>query len=187
MRILTIGHSTRAFEEFHALLAEHGVRLVADVRRFPSSRKFPQFNQGLLRELLDAQGIRYEWLEALGGRRHGAQNEESPNLGLKSPGFRNYADYMMTEPFHRAVDKLLSLGAQELTAIVCAEKLFWRCHRRLLSDFLVARGVAVEHILDPGRLLPHSLTPDAEVTEQGNVIYPKASSDAQGQFEWPDR
>ncbi len=171
--LFTIGHSNRSFEDFQLLLKEFEIEVLADVRRFPSSRKFPHFNQKVLRQLLDHQRIQYVWFEALGGHRHTKKNERSPNTGLIAPGFRNYADYMMTGEFQVAVSKLLLLGKRLPTAVMCAEKFFWKCHRRLLSDFLVAQGVEVAHIFDQDNLRPHKLTPGAAITNQGTVIYPK--------------
>ncbi|MGD9077330.1 MAG: DUF488 domain-containing protein [Desulfobacteraceae bacterium] len=173
LRLFTIGHSNRSLEEFRHLLEAFQIRIIADVRRFPSSRKFPHFNRDTLREHLDAQGIHYAWFEALGGLRHAGKNDISPNMGLKSPAFRNYADHMMTKEFQGAVQALLSVAERERTAIMCAEKFFWKCHRRLLSDFLIAKGVAVEHILEPGNLRSHKLTSGAIVTEEGRVLYPE--------------
>jgi uncharacterized protein (DUF488 family) len=173
--LFTIGHSNRSFEEFTHLLEEFQIQVIADVRRFPSSRKFPHFNQDTLSDLLDAEGIQYVWMEALGGLRQGRTNEASPNMGLKSPAFRNYADHMMTEEFQDAVQKLLGMVPNGRTAVMCAEKFFWKCHRRLLSDFLVAQGVVVEHILEPGNVKPHKLTTGAIITEEGGVIYPELS------------
>lgn len=179
LRVFTIGHSTRSSEAFLALLKENGVGVVADVRRYPSSRKFPHFNQGALRDFLEAQGISYVWFEALGGRRHGGKSENSPNSGLKSPGFRHYADYMMTEPFREAVERLLSVAQGAPTCVMCAERLYWKCHRRLLSDYLNAQGVEVVHILESGRLEPHKLTPGATIAEEGRVVYPSSGSRVQ--------
>lgn len=150
--------------------------MLADVRRYPSSRKFPHFNRDVLRELLEAEGIHYAWFEALGGRRHTGKNENSPNTGLQSPGFRNYADYMMTDEFNAAVQEVLSFAGRQSTVVMCAERFFWKCHRRLLSDFLVTQGAEVGHILEPGNLRPHKLTPGALITEGGQVIYPEPSA-----------
>jgi uncharacterized protein (DUF488 family) len=174
LRLFTIGHSNRSLEEFRHLLIEFQVQIIADVRRFPSSRKFPHFNQDTLRQHLDAQGIQYVWFEALGGLRHAGKNDISPNVGLKSLAFRNYADHMMTKEFRGAVQGLLAVAEGERTAIMCAEKFFWKCHRRLLSDFLIAQGVAVEHILEPENLRSHKLTSGAIVTEEGRVLYPES-------------
>jgi uncharacterized protein (DUF488 family) len=122
-------------------------------------------------EHLASEGIDYLWLEALGGRRHSLINEKSPNTGLKSPGFRNYADYMATEQFRSAVQRLLSAATGSRTAIMCAEKLYWKCHRRILSDYLISQGIEVVHIIGSGESLNHKLSPHAVVTQTG-VIYP---------------
>jgi len=171
LTLWTIGHSNRSLEDFLALLNAFGIRAVADVRRYPGSRKFPHFGQEALRAALEAEGIVYRWFEALGGRRHGTARKDSPNRGLKSPGFRNYADYMMTGPFQEAVARLLTLAGERPTAAMCAEKFYWKCHRRLLSDSLVARGLIVQHILSPDELRPHRLTRGATVTDEGMVVY----------------
>jgi uncharacterized protein (DUF488 family) len=175
IRLFTIGHSNQSFEGFRLLLEEFQIRVIADVRRFPSSRKFPHFNRETLHDLLDAEGVQYVWFEALGGLRQKGTDEKSLNVGLKSPAFRNYADHMMVEEFHDAVQQLLALGATKTTAIMCAERFFWKCHRRLLSDFLVAQDVAIEHILEPGNLRHHKLTAGAIITDEGDVIYPELS------------
>jgi uncharacterized protein (DUF488 family) len=172
LRLLTIGHSSRTFEDFLSLLTEFNICVVADIRRYPGSRKFPHFNRDQLRQLLDAQGIHYIWLEALGGRRHTAKNNESPNAGLKSPGFRSYADYMTTDEFRTAVRDLLLTAAVSPTAIMCAEKFYWKCHRRLLSDYLTAQGVDVEHIAESGKLQPHKLSRGTVITADAMVSYP---------------
>ena len=173
LRIFTIGHSNLPFEQFASLLKEFEICLLADIRRFPSSRTFPHFNRAALSELLKAENIDYLWLEALGGRRNTPASERSLNTGLRSPGFRSYADYMATEQFRNGVRELLSEAAGSRTAVMCAEKLYWKCHRRLLSDYLTAQGVQVVHILDQGKSSEHALTPDAVITESG-VIYPPA-------------
>lgn len=172
MQIFTIGHSTYSFNEFLSLLKEFEVRVVADIRRYPGSRKFPHFNQEIMRGLLEAEGIEYVWFEGLGGRRHADKNVKSPNTALRSAAFRNYADYMGTKEFRASVGELMSRAGTSRTAIMCAEKLFWRCHRRLLSDYLVAQGVEVKHIMGSGGLQPHSLSAGAVVTADGGVIYP---------------
>jgi len=176
LRIFTVGHSNLSFEQFASLLKVHGIGLVADIRRFPSSRKFPHFNRPVLSGLLAAENIDYLWLESLGGRRHTEKDSKSVNISLKSMGFRNYADYMATDEFRRAIDRLLSEAAKSSTAIMCAEKLYWKCHRRLLSDYLTARHVKVIHILDPDKTSEHKLTQDAVITETG-VIYPLVEQD----------
>jgi uncharacterized protein (DUF488 family) len=170
LSVLTIGHSNHALDRFLALLARHGVEALADIRRFPGSRKHPHFHRDNLAGALPMSGVEYHWLEALGGRRH-KQRNESPNQGLENQGFRNYADYMLTDEFREGVEKLLALARQKRTAIMCAEGLFWQCHRRLVSDFLVANGVTVQHIMPTGELRPHKLTNGA-VIEDGLVTYP---------------
>lgn len=174
--IFTIGHSNLSFEQFASLLREHGIGLVADVRRYPSSRKFPHFNRPVLSGLLVAESIDYLWLESLGGRRQTEKGSESVNIGLKSSGFRSYADYMATDEFRLAVDGLLSAVAKSRVAIICAEKLYWKCHRRLLSDYLVSQDIDVIHIIDPGKTSEHKLTQGAVITETG-VIYPLPEPD----------
>ncbi|UCC99689.1 MAG: DUF488 domain-containing protein [Phycisphaerales bacterium] len=171
LRLFTIGHSNLSFEQFVSLLKEFEIHLVADIRRYPSSRKFPHFNRPNLCEKLEAANIDYLWLEALGGRRHAPKKDGSLNAGLRSPGFRSYADYMPTEDFQNGVYELLSEAARSRTAVMCAEKLYWKCHRRLLSDYLTARSIQVVHILDSGKSSIHTLAPDAVTTESG-VIYP---------------
>ncbi len=141
IKLYTIGHSNRSFEELLSLLKEHGIQALADIRRFPSSRKFPHFNQGNLQRELKPYGIEYHWFEDLGGRRESYQTrEESPNTALQVEGFRHYADYMQTEAFENAVDTLLTIAGEKPLAYMCAEKMFFSCHRRLLSDYLAAQG-----------------------------------------------
>jgi uncharacterized protein (DUF488 family) len=168
--VLTIGHSNHPLDRFLALLAQHGIEALVDIRRFPGSRKHPHFNRDNLATALPKAGVEYHWLEALGGRRP-RQRDDSPNLGLENQGFRNYAGYMLTDEFREGVEKLLEVARQKRTAIMCAEGLFWQCHRRLVSDILVANGVAVQHILPTGELRAHKLTSGA-VIEDGQVTYP---------------
>ena len=168
--IVTVGHSNHPLDRFLALLDQHEVEALVDIRRFPGSRKHPHFNRDNLAVALPKSGVEYRWLEALGGRRH-KQRDESPNLGLENKSFRNYADYMLTDEFREGVEELLNIARKKRTAIVCAEGLFWRCHRRLVSDYLVANGVTVQHMMPSGDLRPHKLTP-AAVIENGRVTYP---------------
>jgi uncharacterized protein (DUF488 family) len=172
VRIFTIGHSTREPAAFLSILREFAVGVIADVRRYPSSRRLPHFNRKILQELLSQQNIGYVWLEALGGHRHGLENRVSPNRGLRNPGFRNYADHMLTEEFREGVSQLMAIAVEKPCAILCAERLYWKCHRRLLSDFLTARGAEVMHILEAGKAQPHRLTAGAVLTKDRNVIYP---------------
>lgn len=178
LQVFTIGHSNRTFEQFLSLLKEFGICLVVDIRRYPGSRKFPHFNQQAMGERLSVEKIQYLWLESLGGRRHTGEDKGSPNTGLKSIGFRNYADYMATEQFGAAVRQLLSKAAKVPTAVMCAEKLYWKCHRRLLSDYLSGQGVEVVHIEESGKASAHKLTPYAVITAQGGVIYPSRADES---------
>jgi uncharacterized protein (DUF488 family) len=168
--VLTIGHSNQSLDRFLALLAQHEVEGLVDIRRFPGSRKHPHFHRDNLASALKKAGVEYHWLEDLGGRRH-KQRDESPNLGLVNEGFRNYADYMLTDEFREGMEKLLELARKKRTAIMCAEGLFWQCHRRLVSDFLVANGVTVQHIMPTGELRTHKLTSGAVIAD-GQVTYP---------------
>jgi uncharacterized protein (DUF488 family) len=148
--LFTIGHSTHSLEQFVALLGRHDVKVVADVRRFPGSRKFPQFNRDALALSLPQTGVDYRWIEALGGRRTSKGDASSENLGLRNESFRSYADYMATEPFREGVSQLLGEGERKRTAFMCSEGWYWRCHRRLVSDYLLANGFAVHHIMPNG-------------------------------------
>jgi uncharacterized protein (DUF488 family) len=172
--VLTVGHSNHPLDRFLALLAQHKVEALVDVRRFPGSRKHPHFHRDSLTAALPKSGVEYHWLEALGGRRH-QRRDDSPNRGLGNEGFRNYANHMLTDEFRAGVGELLEVARRKRTAIMCAEGPFWRCHRRLLGDFLVANGVTVQHILPTGELRPHTLT-DGAVIEGGRVTYPGARS-----------
>jgi uncharacterized protein (DUF488 family) len=171
--LYTIGHSTRTIEDFIALLRAHAVTQVADVRAFPMSRRLPHFNRELLAESLRQQAIAYRHLPALGGRRR--PRPDSANGGWQHESFRGYADYMATAEFEAGLDDLLlyagdSVGAGR-TAMMCAESVWWRCHRRLIADALVARAVPVFHIMTSDRAEPHEMTPFAVVRGTG-VTYP---------------
>jgi uncharacterized protein (DUF488 family) len=175
LQLFTIGHSTHPLDGFLKLLARHGIEALADIRRFPGSRKYPHFNRDRLAFALPQAGVEYRWFEALGGRRQ--KSGDSPrNLGLRNVGFRNYADYMTTPEFHEAVGQLLGLARRKGTAFMCSEGLFWRCHRRLVSDYLLVQGHAVHHIMPTGELRPHTLTAGAR-TEGGELSYPPPQAD----------
>jgi len=169
--IFTIGHSNRPLDQFLGLLAQQRIEELVDIRRYPSSRMFPHFNQQSLAAALREDGIEYHWMEALGGRRQKRGDSPSPNEGLQNEGFRNYADYMQTEAFRAAVAKLLEIVGSRRTALMCAESVYWQCHRRLVSDFLLANGITVQHIFPAGELRPHQATPGARI-EAGQVTYP---------------
>jgi uncharacterized protein (DUF488 family) len=165
----TIGHSTRSLDEFLALLRAHGIAKVADVRRFPRSRRHPHFDGAALARDLAAAGIAYLHRPGLGGFRHA--RSDSPNLGWHNQSFRGYADYMLTAEFARHLAALLDETRGAPAAIMCAEAVPWRCHRSLIADALVARGVEVRHILGPARAEPHALTIGARM-EDGRLVYP---------------
>ncbi|MBI4400727.1 MAG: DUF488 domain-containing protein [Nitrospirae bacterium] len=167
--IWTIGHSTRAIEEFLKLLLVHGIRLLVDVRAIPYSRRNPQFNADVLAKSLVEAGLKYRHLAALGGRRK--SRPDSPNVGWRSAGFRGYADYMQTEPFRQGLEELMMCAKTTPTAIMCAEAVPWRCHRQLIADALVSRGWTVRHILAANKAEAHSLTPFAKL-DHGTLIYP---------------
>jgi uncharacterized protein (DUF488 family) len=167
----TIGHSTLPLEALADRLAEHGIRQVADVRRYPASRRNPQFNRETLDTFLDARGIAYHWLEALGGRRSGGPAAASPNSGLEVDGFRQYADYAGTEPFRTGLGELVAWASGAPTAVLCAEALWWRCHRRLIADRWVAAGGVVLHVLPDGTTERHRLWDLARPAGDG-LVYP---------------
>jgi uncharacterized protein (DUF488 family) len=174
-QIFTIGHSTHPLDRFLALLARHQIELLADIRRFPGSRKYPHFNRDSLTVSLPESGVRYLWIESLGGRRQIKSRVPSRNSGLRNESFRNYADYMATAEFQQGARQLLEAAGQKRTAYMCSEGLFWRCHRRLVSDFLLASGFKVEHIMPSGELRPHTLTGGAQVQGR-DVTYPSAEA-----------
>lgn len=167
MRIWTVGHSTRTSEELVDLLREHGVTRLADVRRYPGSRRLPHFSREALEQTLAQAGITYLHFEELGGRRQPAV--DSPNGAWENPQFRAYADHMSTPVFQNGVARLLGNAAP--TAIMCAEAVPWRCHRNLLADELVRRGIEVVHILGSGSTRSHTLSRMARIVED-RVIYP---------------
>jgi uncharacterized protein (DUF488 family) len=170
MTIYTVGHSTRPARDMDALLHRADVKLVADVRAFPSSRRHPQFNRAVLAEWLPEAGIGYVHMPSLGGRRCPAP--DSPNGGWRESGFRGYADYMATEEFRSGLSDLEAAARELPTAIMCAEAVWWRCHRRLIADALVARGWRVEH-LGVGEPPPvHQLPEFAAIDPGGTVTYP---------------
>lgn len=185
LQLFTIGHSTHPFDQFLALLAQHEIEALADIRRFPGSRKFPQFNQDNLESALPKEGIEYSWLQALGGRRGKQSNTTSENLGLRNASFRNYADYMQTEEFRDGVKQLLELGQARPTAFMCSESVFWRCHRRLVSDYLLVQGIGVQHIMPSGELHPHTLTEVASV-KNGQLRYPPPDDATQQRSLFPE-
>jgi uncharacterized protein (DUF488 family) len=167
--VFTIGHSTRTLQELIAALQGHDIRTLVDIRSFPMSRRLPHFNREALEQELPRAGIAYVWMKDLGGRRK-KQRDDSPNLALRNDSFRNYADYMLTQTFQRALEELLRLAGQTSTAVMCAERVYFRCHRMLVSDYLVAHGHEVLHIDDAGPVRPHKLMAEARVVE-GQLLY----------------
>ena len=186
MRIWTIGHSTRAIDEFISLLKENEINLLADVRAWPGSKRYPQFNKDALAESLNAQGIRYEHFPELGGKRK--SKPDSRNTAWRNASFRGYADYMETEQFQKGIERLLiltrndGLGSRRnerdgweavtpcATAIMCAEAVWWRCHRSLIADYLKARGLEVLHVLGANKVEPHPYTSAARILN-GELSY----------------
>jgi uncharacterized protein (DUF488 family) len=169
MRIWTIGHSTRDIHGFVSLLEENGIKLLVDVRSLPGSKRFPQFNKEALAESLNINGIRYEHFPELGGRRK--PTADSRNTAWRNASFRGYADYMETEQFHNGVERLLALAREAgPAAVMCAEAVWWRCHRGLISDFLKVRGIEAMHILDANKTQPHPFTSAARIID-GTLSY----------------
>jgi uncharacterized protein (DUF488 family) len=168
----TIGHSTRGIDEFGELLASHAVRIVVDVRRMPHSRANPQFDLRTLPESLSRQHVDYVHIPELGGLRGRPSGvDASPNTAWRNKSFRNYADYAMTEPFRVGLDRLIGIGRDARSAVMCAEALWWRCHRRIIADYLVSRGERVWHILGPHNAAAATLSANARPAGRGTLIY----------------
>jgi uncharacterized protein (DUF488 family) len=168
--VYTIGHSTRPQSELIDLLHDFGVRTLVDVRTVPRSRRNPQFNKDELTIALPAAGVKYAHLARLGGLRKGL-GAESPNMGWRNESFRGYADYMQTDEFREGLDELFALMADGPVALMCAEAVPWRCHRSLIADALLVRGIPSADIQGPGKTIPHKLTPFA-VVEGEQITYP---------------
>jgi len=167
--LYTIGHSTHPIELFLGLLAQHQIAILADVRSYPSSRRWPQFNQADLQASLERAGIAYRWCKALGGRRH-SKRTDSPHTAWEHAAFRSYADYTETSEFDAGIEQLLEAASTSTVAIMCSEGLWWRCHRRIISDHLTVRGWEVRHIMPNGKLAAHAL-PDFASIDAGRIIY----------------
>jgi uncharacterized protein (DUF488 family) len=171
--IFTIGHSTRSLAELSGLLRQAGVDLLVDVRSVPRSRTNPQFNLDAIAAPLAAAGIGYRHLPALGGLRH--RPKEAPpsaNTLWQNPAFRNFADYAAGAAFAAGLDELTALARDHRCAIMCAEAVWWRCHRRIIADYLLNRGVPVVHIIGEGKLQPATMTPGAQARPGGGILYP---------------
>ena len=170
--VYTVGHSTRPIDAFIALLAAHGVTVLADVRTVPRSRHNPQFGREALASSLVAAGIAYRPFPGLGGFRR--PRPDSPNTGWRNTSFRGYADYMQTAEFRGHLDALVDLAREQTVAVMCAEAVPWRCHRSLIADALTVRGIAVAEIAGDARTQAHRLTPFAQV-EGTTLTYPGAA------------
>jgi len=167
--LYTIGHSTRSLDELVSALKAHSIETLVDIRAFPMSRRLPHFNRESLERSLPEQGIRYLWMKALGGYRK-ATGKDSPHTALRNANFRNYADYTLTPEFEQAASELIQIASVSRTAYMCAERVYFRCHRMIVSDWLVAHGHEILHIDagDPAR--PHKLFAEARLID-GKVIY----------------
>ena len=172
MPVYTIGHSTRTIPEFGALLGESAIEVVADVRAIPRSSTNPQFNLDVLPVSLEEFGIGYQHFPELGGRRHHPRGAPpSPNTFWSNASFRNYADYAATADFKVGFFRLRELAARERCAIMCSEAVWWRCHRRIISDYLLAQAIPVVHIMGPGKTDAATLTPNAHKLRNGTLVY----------------
>ena len=169
--IFTIGHSTRDLADFSRVLQTHDITLLEDIRAFPMSRRYPHFNRDHLELWLPEIGCDYVWEKDLGGRRNRQMPEDqSPNVALRNPSFRNYADYMLSAQFGKAVERLVEGAGKSKTAIMCAEAVYFRCHRMLVSDYLLSHGHMVLHIVDEKPPTEHKLSKDARIVE-GKLVY----------------
>ncbi|HEY9402073.1 MAG TPA: DUF488 domain-containing protein [Pyrinomonadaceae bacterium] len=168
VKIWTAGHSTRGFDEFMTMLSAYGIEAVADVRRFPASRKYPHFSQEYLSASLSSAGVEYLHIPELGGRRR--PRPDSHNTVWRNESFRGYADHMETDGFRSGIESLLETARRKSTAIMCSEAVWWRCHRALIADFLKVRGVTVEHILSREKSAEHPYTSAARATG-GRLTY----------------
>jgi len=171
--VWTIGHSTRTQEEFFGLLDEYRIEAIADVRRFPGSRRYPYFASEALAESLPVHGIAYQWLPELGGRRK--VQPGSPNTGWRNASFQGYADHLASPEFAQGLKKLLKLAATRRTALMCAEAVWWRCHRSLIADVLKLRGIEVVHIIDATHTTVHPYTSAAHIVD-GQLSYAAAQA-----------
>jgi uncharacterized protein (DUF488 family) len=174
--VLTIGHSTHTIEEFIRILKAHSVTCVADVRTVPRSRHNPQFNRDALQASLKTAGIAYRHMAGLGGLRRARPN--SINTGWRNASFRGYADYMQTPEFEASLEDLIALARKERVVLMCAEAVPWRCHRSLIADALVARGIPTEHVMSPIRRDAHSIRSFAKRTGS-RITYPSTDAEAE--------
>lgn len=176
--IWTIGHSTRPVQDFLELLVEYKIQTVVDVRSLPGSRKYPQYDQDALAATLAEHNIQYEWFKSLGGRRR--THADSPNTVWRNASFRGYADYMMTAEFEAALNQLHDLAASSRTALMCAEAVWWRCHRSMIADALCVDGTHVVHLMDAKHSVTHPMTSPARVVG-GRLTYIQSPGDGVGE------
>jgi len=175
----TIGHSNRSMEEFVDLLREGEVAEVIDIRTFPRSRSNPAYNEDVLHAHLAPFQIAYERIAELGGRRSKSKTTPPELNGFwDNQSFHNYADYALSEPFRHGLERLIELGRSRRCAMMCSEAVWWRCHRRIVADHLLARGEVVLHLMGRGRIEPAKLTQGARVTDNGIVVYPESTADS---------
>ena len=167
--LYTIGHSTRTLDELVSALKAHGIETLVDIRAFPMSRRLPHFNREFLEAELPKRAIRYVWIQGLGGYRK-SKREDSPHTALRNASFRAYASYTLTPEFEEAIAELVKLAEESATACMCAERVYFHCHRMIVSDWLVAHGHEALHIDADGPTRPHALTPEARMIE-GKMIY----------------
>ena len=172
-RIWTVGHSTRTTGEFVALLQSAAITIVGDVRRFPGSRRYSQYNQPALTEALASKGMDYVALAELGGRRQ--PRPDSPHIAWRNPSFRAYADYMETDPFRHGVDRVIAYAARGRVALMCSEAVWWRCHRALIADYLKVHGCSIVHLFSSIRHEEHPYTSAARVVD-GQLNYASATA-----------
>lgn len=171
--VFTIGHSTRELEEFIGLLEEHSIQLVVDVRKLPGSKRYPQFNADTLAEVLSDHDIELSRSPGLTGRRNVSKDIDfGVNSWWQNRSFHNYADHALSEKFHTALDELRKMSAQQNTAIMCSEAVWWRCHRRIIADYLLAHDHAVVHIMGPGQHMTAELSDGAVPQPDGTMLYP---------------
>ncbi|WP_345798299.1 DUF488 domain-containing protein [Castellaniella sp. MT123] len=179
--LYTIGHSTHNLATFAGLLTGAGIELLADIRTVPRSRTNPQFNRDTLPEALAAFGIAYEHMAALGGLR-GKSKTVAPGVNgfWENDSFHHYADYALSDDFRQGLEALIAQARARRCAVMCSEAVWWRCHRRIVADHLIARGIPVFHIMGPGHIDAASLTHGAVIRPDGTVVYPPAGSQAPG-------
>jgi uncharacterized protein (DUF488 family) len=167
--VLTVGHGTLAADEFAGLVVGAGIEVVVDIRSYPGSRRHPHFGREAMADRLPSMGVAYEWEPRLGGRRQAT--DDSPNVALRNDGFRAYADHMATTEFSEGLDRVVYLAGRHRVAIMCAESLWWRCHRRLTADAIVLLdGMTVGHLFHDGRVADHRPSPEAKVSN-GRLVY----------------